>query len=55
MFGGGIQSVITPNREEAIKKAIELIGEDATKCVSLCKFMDIYYVYLKHFIDCCPF
>ncbi len=55
MFGGGIRYVITPNREEAIKKAIELIDGDATKCVSLCNFMGIYYVYLKHFIDCCPF
>ncbi len=54
MFDGDIRSFTCRTREEAILKAIELIGDDSAKCATICKRYRSYTVYFKDVMSSQP-
>lgn len=55
MYDGDLKSIWVPDREEAIKKSIELIGQDSNKCASICHNIGVHYVCLKKSMTTRPY
>jgi hypothetical protein len=54
MYGGDIRNFTFRTREDAIRKAIELVGDDSTKCVTICKRYRTFDAYFKEIMSCQP-